>query len=57
MSEEFEFEEGEEYYLDELPEMDSPSGKLELVGDGTLGAKYGVWILPMGRTTTVMLSH
>jgi len=21
--------------------MDSPSGKLELVGDGTLGARYG----------------
>lgn len=35
-----EFTEGERYELDELPEMDSPSGKLELVGDGKLGAKY-----------------
>lgn len=36
------FEEGAVYELDELPESDmTHNGKLELVGDNTLGAKYG----------------
>lgn len=40
--EEPQFKEGEEYDLDNLPESDmTNSGKLEMVGDGKLGARYG----------------
>lgn len=37
-----EFEEGEEYEMDRLPDSDmTPSGNLEMVGDRTYGARYG----------------
>ena len=36
------FEKGKEYDIDGLPDSDmTANGKLEMVGDGTLGARYG----------------
>ena len=42
MSDAPEFKEGDEYDIDGLPDSDmTANGKLEMVGDGTLGARYG----------------
>jgi hypothetical protein len=56
MSEGIVFEEGAIYDAEELVElcageMDSPSGKLELVGDQTLGAKYNDYYLTFEYVT------